>query len=263
MPPSPRRGAALAPDGATHLILQGGYNGDQQLADCHALHLNTLTWRSITVAAPEGGAAAASRALHTLTPLTATRFLAVGGMGPAGPVSGLQILESPSIERGAALRRQLLAANAALAAARQRGAALASEARCCAARLVEADAEVASCKLRDDAEGKRAEEAVRKLRDCEGAQSKAERAEGRVRALELQVGVLLRRLERARAGGERAVQVAKDLEVQLHASGAGGGGVLQWPSSKSCLVWCRAGHLQSFFGPAVEQQKHAGVTHPL
>jgi hypothetical protein len=107
--PSPRRGAALAACGPGHLLLQGGYDGERQLADAHALHLASGVWTPLEAAggpagggAPEGPAAA-PRALNSLAPLAAARLAAVGGAGPSG--AAVQVLDSPEAAAGASDER--------------------------------------------------------------------------------------------------------------------------------------------------------------
>jgi hypothetical protein len=237
-PPGKRRGAALAPcSGAacfaaasrgaaaappTHLVLQGGYDGERYLSNCHALDLRSMIWTPLLAATADVELQAGSlvvpaalprpRALHSLTPLTGGRLLAVGGAGPGGTVPRAQLLENPSAAHGVALLRELLSAKAeaavlqqGLAAARQEAAAAAARSDAAASREAALSARLSAAE-RVAARATGAEAAVEQARAWAGAADAGARAAG------LEARALARRLTRAREGGECALQAARQLQ---------------------------------------------------
>jgi len=231
--PTPRRSAALVACGSSQLLLHGGYDGVDHLSDCYCLDLDSLTWsavgfnssstttRIITTSNYHSSASAPlARSLHTLTPLAGQRVVAIGGAGPLGTAARVQLLESPAVVQGAALRQELLAGQAEVAALQKRCALLSGQVLVGDARLLSANARVQALEQRCEAAQREAATAACSQEEVEQARSAEREAAGRAEGLELQVHALTRRLDRARAGGEQAVKAAQQLAQQLAAAEA-------------------------------------------
>lgn len=66
------------------------------------------------------------RALHSLTCL-GQKFVVIGGVGPAGPVPDVHLLECPAVTRGLQLQQQCLDSQTQLVHSRQRSAQMYAE----------------------------------------------------------------------------------------------------------------------------------------
>eukprot|EP00878_Enallax_costatus_P007290 GHUV01007636.1.p1 GENE.GHUV01007636.1~~GHUV01007636.1.p1 ORF type:complete len:245 (+),score=97.92 GHUV01007636.1:338-1072(+) len=220
--PAARRAASLELVGDRYLLLHGGYAGIHQLLnDTWVFDTHSNRWLVVDVSAP-ASELPVPRALHTLTRV-GHRFLVIGGQGACGPVPDVHLLECPAVIRGLQLEQQHLRSQFDLVHSKRRCAQLDGDLACRVAEMQEYRRQLQGSK---DASTLLTNRCTAVQHECSSLQQQLEVAQQAAAAASLQaeesqqhVSALERRLLRARGGGSKAVEVAKEQEEQLQAAG--------------------------------------------